>query len=284
MRGILACTPKKHSEEGAASAPAVFGQLPASKAQQRSVWGCRGVTMLGCMQWDSKPRPESVWECRAATLLASSQVCLPRAVPLPCCAAQSSGLQVTLHSWSYAACLEPLRVCPQPSRVQNSLCHAPDAAREGDNFKVTGHCCNPELSVPCMACESRHACGELFLACQVDAPLPAALPKAGANCLEALTRCVQVEGQRPMLGVYEVVCDMLLDMSEACRAAAAERPGGAEAGDFAEAVALEHWRKACPGLCIQAELFQGQGQGMHAQHLRRWACERVQLRQTLCLP
>ena len=47
-----------------------------------------------------------------------------------------------------------------------------------------------------------------------------------------------------MLGVYETACDMLLDMSEACRAVAAERPGGADAEDAAEAVALEHWRRA----------------------------------------
>ena len=55
---------------------------------------------------------------------------------------------------------------------------------------------------------------------------------------------LQVEGYGPMLGVYETACDMLLDMSEACRAVAAERPDGGAVGDVTEAITLEHWRRA----------------------------------------
>ncbi len=55
-----------------------------------------------------------------------------------------------------------------------------------------------------------------------------------------------------MLGIYETACDVLLDMSEACRAIEADRrikgsAGEDGVGDCAQAVTLGHWRKACSG-------------------------------------
>lgn len=77
--------------------------------------------------------------------------------------------------------------------------------------------------------------------------------EAGARRVKALTLCLQVQGRGPMLGVYETACDVLLDMSEACRATGAGTLGEAGVGDYAQAVTLGHWREACPGLYVQAK-------------------------------
>ena len=91
------------------------------------------------------------------------------------------------------------------------------------------------------------------------------MSEAGGKCLLPFMLCVQ-EGDGPMLGVYETACDMLLDMSEACRAMAAEKPdGGGGAGDAAEAVTLEHWRRARSN-------FQTRGKASGFQECMRSAC------------
>ncbi|KAK9821981.1 hypothetical protein WJX81_001302 [Elliptochloris bilobata] len=79
----------------------------------------------------------------------------------------------------------------------------------------------------------------------VDAGKPDSSDWAGCGMgmLSSTARAVGSQVMPMAPHVYEVVCEVLLDMSDAHRAVVAARPQGAAVGNYAEAAALEHWRK-----------------------------------------